>query len=295
MPDSRNNSLPPLEWLRVFEAAARLGGFTAAAKEIGLTQAAVSQRIQALEARLGVPLFQRQRRGVQLTADGEAYVPHVRDALDRLRRSTTDLFGTPRKRLSIAAPASVSSLWIAPRLKRLARDCPGLEISLSSIHRAVDYDAAETDYQVRFGHGNWSGYEARPLYREALAPAATPDLANSVTGDWRSLPTLAVKGGRDGWTEWAAALGEAPVRTPHLRFDSFITALEAACAGAGMILASLPLAEAALRSGAVVLLTDRLHSMSAGAWLVWPENRQKGRDHDVIVNTLCTSVTPINT
>lgn len=287
MSDLKQNDLPPLEWLRVFEAAARCGGFTAAANEIGLTQAAVSQRIQALEARLGVPLFQRQRRGVQLTADGEAYVPHVRDALDRLRRSTTDLFGTPRKRLSIAAPASVSTLWIAPRLKQLARDCPGLEISLSSIHRDLDYDAAETDYQVRFGHGDWPGLETRSLYREALAPAAAPALADSVMGDWRSLPTLAVKGGRDGWTEWAAALGETPVRTPHLRFDSFITALEAATAGAGMVLASLPLAEAALRSGSMVLLTDRLHSMSAGVWLVWPDNRQKGHDHDVIVRTLC--------
>lgn len=292
MANSQNNSLPQLEWLRVFEAAARLGGFTAAANEIGLTQAAVSQRIQALETRLGVPLFQRERRGVQLTADGEAYVPHVRDALDRLRRSTTDLFGTPRKRLSIAAPASVSSLWIAPRLKQLARDCPGLEISLSSIHRAVDYDAAETDYQVRFGHGDWPGQEARPLYREILAPAAAPALADSVAGDWRSLPTLAVKGGRDGWTEWATALGEAPVRTPHLRFDSFITALEAAAAGAGMILASLPLADTALRSGTVVLLSDRLHSMGAGAWLVWSENRPKGRDHDVVVRTLCIADRP---
>jgi len=289
MSDLKRNDLPPLEWLRVFEAAARCGGFTAAAREIGLTQAAVSQRIQALEARLGVPLFQRQRRGVQLTANGEAYVPHVRDALDRLRRSTSDLFGTPRKRLSIAAPASVSTLWIAPRLKRLARDCPGLEISLSSIHRDLDYDAAETDYQVRFGHGNWPGLEARSLYREVLAPAASPALAESVSGDWRSLPTLAIKGARDGWAEWAAALGEAPVRTPHLRFDSFITALEAAAAGTGMILASLPLAIAALRSGAVVRLTDRVHTMNTGAWLVWPQDQPKGHDHDVIVHTLCTN------
>lgn len=278
--------LPPLEWLRVFEASARHGGFTAAAREIGLTQAAVSQRIQGLESHLGVQLFLRLPRGVQLTADGEAYVPHVRDALNQLRRSTQDLFGTRRKHLSIAAPASVSSLWIAPRLAGLAADQPGLEISLSSIHRSLDYAATDTDYQVRFGTGDWTGYEAALMYHETLVPACAPALLKN-GADWRSLPTLAVKGPRDGWADWADAVGEPLVKTPHLRFDSFITALEAAKAGAGLLLASLPLAHSALTSGTLVGLSDQNHVMAAGAWLIWPKTLHKTRDHQIILETLC--------
>ena len=80
--------LPPLEWLRVFEAAGRLSNFTAAANELGLTQAAVSQRMRNLEEHLKTHLFLRLARGVELTAEGEAYLPHVQSALAAMRRGT---------------------------------------------------------------------------------------------------------------------------------------------------------------------------------------------------------------
>ena len=288
MSGDHDHALPPLEWLRVFEAAARHGSFTAAAAEIGLTQAAVSQRIGALEARLGVPLFHRLPRGVQLTADGEAYAPHVREAMINLRRSTADLFGAPRRRVTIAAPASVATLWIAPRLTDLASTRPDLDISLSSIHRMRDYDATDADYQVRFGTGDWPGFEAISVYREELVPACSPDLLKSTDGgDWRGLPTLAVKGARDGWAEWAAVQGGGPLRSPRLRFDSFITALEAAISGAGVVLASRPLCRQAFDVGSIVPLTDTPHVMVAGTWLIWRETRPKTRDHDLLVETVC--------
>ena len=121
----RSDPLPPLEWLRVFEAAGRLGNFTAAAAELGVTQATVSQRIGHLEARLDTHLFVRLARSVELTADGEAYLPHIKNALDAVRRGTADLFGTPRTRITIAASASVAAL---------GNIGPGPQRGLSDIH-----------------------------------------------------------------------------------------------------------------------------------------------------------------
>ena len=93
----------PLEWIRAFETAARLGSFTAAAAETGLTQSAISQRIGHLEARLGTRLFLRHARQISLTPEGEAWLPHVQLALEGLRDSAEALFGVARNRLHQAA------------------------------------------------------------------------------------------------------------------------------------------------------------------------------------------------
>jgi DNA-binding transcriptional LysR family regulator len=146
---------PNLPGLWFFEAAGRLGNFTAAANELGLTQAALSQRIRHLETRLNTHLFLRLARGVELTADGEAYLPHIKNALDAVRRGTADLFGTPRTRITIAAPASVAALWTAPRLRALSRARPTLQVLVSAIHRSSDFDATQADFEVRFGQGSW--------------------------------------------------------------------------------------------------------------------------------------------
>ena len=121
--DSSDFNMPPLEWIRAFEAAARCGSFTAAASEIGLTQSAVSQRIPHLEELLGSPLFHRQARSISLTIEGEAWLPHVRASLDNLRNSSEALFGARRGRLTISASQSIIELWLTPRLQKLREIC----------------------------------------------------------------------------------------------------------------------------------------------------------------------------
>jgi len=285
----RNDPLPPLEWLRVFEAAGRLGNFTAAAAELGVTQATVSQRIGHLEARLDTHLFVRLARSVELTADGEAYLPHIKNALDAVRRGTADLFGTPRTRITIAAPASVAALWIAPRLRALSLARPTLQVLLSTIHRSSDFDAAQADFEIRFGAGSWPERTAAKLYTEVLAPACSPDLLRgSANREWRQLPTIAVSGPREGWNKWAAATGEPPLGEPVLRFDSMITALNAARAGAGVLLASLPLAQVEFDAGSLTRLSDRDLTMTGGYWLTWPARHGWRADDDAIVSILCS-------
>ncbi|MBL4907254.1 MAG: LysR family transcriptional regulator [Sneathiella sp.] len=281
------NTLPPMEWLRSFEAAGRNGNFTAAANEIGLTQASVSQHIRALEEKLDILLFRRLPRGVELTADGEAYLPHIENALAVIKRGTADLFGRPRRKITIASPSSVSSLWVAPRLTTMSLSSTSLEISLSSVYREVDYDAVDSDYQIRYGNGHWPDRDATLLYTEALAPACAPDLLDSIEdGHWQSLPFLTVKGSRDGWREWAKARDIRPVMTSRFRFDSFITALHAAEVGAGVVLASLPLIQTHLKRQTLTLLDPKPHVMSTGAWITWPHDRLLDKYHDELINFL---------
>ncbi len=281
--------LPPLEWLRVFDAAATRGSFTAAADELGLTQAAVSQRIRNLEGRLGVPLFIRLPRGVELTVDGESYAPHVRAALSALQRSTADLFSAPRRRLSIAATSATGELWIAPRLPLLLRQLPDLQVSLFTMQRAGDYAAVNADLEVRFGAGDWPERQGKKMFDEILAPVAAPAVLEGREQDWRSLPQIAVSSFRDGWLDWAAAAQVAPPRPPSLRFDTFAQGLAAAVAGAGVLLGSLALIERELSAGRLRRLAEPSIRMKECYWLTWAAASPPYRERGLILDRLCGS------
>lgn len=258
--------LPPLEWVRAFEAAARLGSFTAAAEELGLTQAAISQRIGQLERHLDVALFHRRARTIALTVEGEAWLPHVRHALDALRDSTEAVFGTARKRLTISASQSVIELWLTPRLHRM-QALARAELSVRTLVLGA-HDAPQDDViRIRYGTGDWPHpYRAR-LYAEELAPVAAPGLARR-DEPWTSWPRIACAGPRPGWPAWAAAFGIPTTPVPRLRFDTQLSALGAAKAGLGVTLASLPLCAEALASGALVRLDPRSLPHHESYWLL---------------------------
>ncbi len=271
----------------MFDAAARLGNFTAAAIELGLTQAAVSQRLRNLEGHLGVPLFTRLPRGVELTVEGEAYAPHVRTALAMLQRSTTDLFSAPKRQLSIAASSSTIQLWIAPRLPRLLEAVPDLQVSLTTVHRSPDFAGAGADLEVRFGDGSWPGRTARKLFDEVLMPVVAPRLHRHAEDDWRRLPQIAVSGPRCGWLDWAAAVGVQPPRPPSVRFDTFAQALEAAVSSVGVLLGSLALMGQELDAGRLIQLPEPSLRMDSGYWLTWSASDASYRNHSQIVDILC--------
>lgn len=275
----------PLEWVRVFEAAGRNGSFTAAANEVGLTQAAVSQRIQNLETRLGARLFSRQARGVTLTVEGEAWLPYVSHALQGLQRSADDLFGKPLDKLVISASASVHQLWIVPRLARLGNDAH-YQVSLATMTIAPDFARSDAMLEVRYGDGRWPGMRSARLYREAVCPMAAPESAARVPR-WQELPHIAVSGPRPGWQEWAErTIGNVPP-VPRYRFDSFVSALTAARAGLGVVLGSVPLCESELSSGAMIQLSEHTLTLEAGYWLTVRQDLLPTRQWDQLVACLC--------
>lgn len=264
-------SLPPLEWLRAFEAAARLANFTAAAMELKITQAAVSQRIRLLETQLGTKLFERLPRGVILTLAGEAYAPHVQASLTALARATTDVFGADRRRITIAAAGSAMLLWIVPRLDRLKQSVPRATIKFVTVYREPDYVTAQADFDVRFGYGVWPGRDSRLLFPETLAPVAAPELVKNWP-DWRSAPAISLAGPRHGWLEWSVETGNIPPRASDVRFDSFLQVREAALRGQGVMLGSLALLEHDLAEGRLIRLDGPAVTMRQGHWLTWAEH-----------------------
>ena len=278
-------SLPPLEWIRAFEAAGRTGSFTLAAAETGLTQAAISQRIRNLENYIGASLFDRQARGVALTVDGEAWLPYVANALSALTRSADDLFAKPLKRIGVLASTSLIELWFAPRLKGFQTN---FQLSFHTLHTKADIAREDYGVQVRYGKGDWSDHRARLLYQEELAPMASPELAKQVSRNWADLPHIAVSGPRPGWMEWALLAGRPAPPPPILRFDSFGQAMAAAKAGAGVFLGSVPLCRHALEKGDLIQLSDVVLKPTEGFWMTSSIGRIPTKQWDALAK-LATS------
>ena len=285
--------LPPLDWLRTFESAARHENFTEAGVELNLTQAAVSQQIRKLESHLKVSLFHRLARGVELTAEGDAYLPSIRSSINALARSTEDLFGKRETRtITIACPTSIASLWLVPRLQWIIASRPNISLSVAAIHRPVDYEAIKADIEIRFGEGPFEGKIATHLFSEVLSPVCAPDLAKQIVDEkWQKLPCIRVAGRRSGWSEWAIEAQTSPPKRTAFRFDSFITALDAAKAGVGVLLASLPLSEVALAKKEVVRLSPVELAMPIGNWLVRKSEGHMRADIEEVCRLISHSVT----
>lgn len=285
MPQPNVVKLPPLEWLRVFEAAARLGNFTAAAAELNLTQATVSQRIKLLEEHLGTILFERLPRGVALTLAAEAFVPHVQSSLSALSRAATDVFGSDRRRIAIAAPGSALLLWIIPRLDRIMWNLPNTTIKFVTVYRDPDYDTAVADFDVRFGYGVWPGRGSKPLFPEVLSPVMSPELARQWP-DWREAPVISLAGPRNGWHEWAVETGSEPPGAADILFDSFLQVREAALRGQGVMLGSLALLDGDLRAGRLIRVDGPALTMRQNHWLTWAVDDLPQRQIDAFCNAL---------
>jgi LysR family transcriptional regulator of beta-lactamase len=266
-------NLPQLSWLRAFEAAARHSSFTAAAAEIGVTQAAVSQHIRLLESYLKISLFRRLRRGVELTAEGAAYLPHVQSGFGLIAQSTRELFGTRSEgRVKVISPISFACLWLAPRLKALSAVMPNISIELSTIHLPQNYLAQDAELEIRFGQKPFPGREAVQLTIEKLVPVAAPLLADKVRGsDWTKLPRLTLSGGREMWSQWFASAGIKAEEGPSHRFDSFVAAMAAALAGTGVLLGSRPLIDRALDEGRLTRLSPVEIESARGHFVAYAE------------------------
>ncbi len=264
--EARDFKMPPLEWIRAFEASARYGSFTAAAAQIGLTQSAISQRIGHLEKLLGTALFHRRARSITLTIEGEAWLPHVRAALGSLRESSEALFGASRGRLAISASQSIIELWLLPRLQRL-QEITNSKISVQTMVLGAHSTPQDDVIRIRYGSGDWPHVYKRKLYSERIAPVASPDLARR-KGHWTEWPRIACSGPRPGWNDWASQYGIPTTPVARLQFDTFLSGLGAARAEMGVFLASLPLCEADLAAGRLVRLGKKAMHHYESYWLL---------------------------
>ena len=165
--------LPPMSWLRAFEAAARLNSFTEAAAELGLTPSAISHQIRSLEGHLGTLLFERLPRKISLTEVGCAYLEPVRNSFRELAAASAGLFGFKGDaKLDIRAPVSFVAFWLAQRLARFSTAYPNISVRFHSTIWPDPLAPSDMDLDIRFGFGQWHGFRTELIFNEACVVAS---------------------------------------------------------------------------------------------------------------------------
>src|SRR6476469_9977349 len=167
--------LPPLAAIRAFEAAARTENFTAAAAELGMTQAAVSYQVKSLEERLGAPLFVRERGRVKLTALGSRLMPPITGAFDAIETAFASHKADDESLLTVATTHTLANTWLAWRLGAFQMEHPDLAVRLMTSNALVDLRAGDADVAIRAGSGNWEGLDKHRLFFGSFTPMASPE------------------------------------------------------------------------------------------------------------------------
>lgn len=270
------SSLPPLLWLQAFESAARTLSFTAAGNELGVTQAAISQRIRLLEDRLGQKLFVRHARSLSLTPAGQAWLPSIHDAFSRISEGTSEVFGiTSERPVTLRATPVIQQSWLAPRLVALHRQKPTILLRLVSAIWPDDFGPEGADIEIRYGRGEWSGLEMLPLGDEHLLPVCAPALARSlnVPADLAGHTLLHAVGFGVGWPGWLQAAGIAHLESEcrSLTCDNQVMTLALASQGGGVALTHHRLLE---QREDLVAPFDMSIPSDERFWLVRPSKRQ---------------------
>jgi LysR family transcriptional regulator, glycine cleavage system transcriptional activator len=236
--------LPPLNALRAFEAAARLGSFKKAASELHVTHGAVSRHVQLLEDWLGMPMFRRLNRRVELTEPGKAYLAEIGAAFDRIALATSHHVARGRTSLlQVSATATLTLRWLIPRLSSFQLSNPSIEVRLTTSNDPVDSLDAPFDVVIRRGSEEVAGYLIVWSLREHLIPISSPkllartplrrlrDLEKHTLLHATSRPTV--------WADWLKAAGVPDLKPRRsLVFEHNYQTLQAALDGVGVATAS---------------------------------------------------------
>ncbi len=250
--------LPPLNSLRVFEAAARHLSFTRAAEELFVTQAAVSHQVKALEEHLGLKLFRRRNRSLLLTEEGQSYFTDIKDVFSALGEATDKLLERSEKgSLTISLQPSFAIQWLVPRLADFNQKQPDIDVRI----KAVDMDEGsltdDVDVAIYYGRGNWAGLRADKLYQEYLIPLCSQKLLNgrvplNTLQDLNQHILLHDTSRRD-WKQFAKLYQLADIKINQGPiFSHSAMVLQAAAHGQGIALGNNVLAEPEIAAGRLV-------------------------------------------
>jgi len=271
--------LPSLNGLRAFEAAARHMSFTRAAAELNVTQTAISHQIRRLEEQLGIDLFIRRNRTLELTREALDYLPSIRSAFADLHRATARLRRSDHEsRLTVSTTASLATKWLVSRVAAFQDAHPGIEVRITTSTHLVDFQREEVDIAVRYGRGHWAGMRAHWLMAEQIFPVCSPDLPRGdrplrTPEDLAHHTLLHTTVSREDWQLWLTAAGlPASIATRRgMTFDQGFMAIQAAMEGLGVALGRLHLVEADIAAGRLVAPFDMVLPQDAGYYVVSPE------------------------
>jgi LysR family glycine cleavage system transcriptional activator len=245
--------------LTAFEAAARLGSFRMAANELGITRSAVSHQVKGLEQRLGVQLFRRDARRAELTQQGQAYYPPVRDAFDQIETQTRAIRPPAGdNELKLQVYVTVALKWLIPRLHDFERRFPDMKVRLSTSYFDWDFDDKNVDAGFILARNKAPEHHYRPLFNSLLTPVCSPSLVKGPNGlkapeDLKRHKLLYVYTAEEDWHLWLEEAGVSGIKlSDRLAVDSYILAQEAAIEGRGVAMTIGPFATEEIKAGRLV-------------------------------------------
>jgi LysR family transcriptional regulator, glycine cleavage system transcriptional activator len=278
--------LPPLAAIRAFEAAARTENFTAAAAELGMTQAAVSYQVKSLEERLGSPLFVREKGRARLTPLGARLLPPLSGAFDAIEAAFASHREEDETLLTITTTHTFANTWLAWRLGAFQMEHPDLAVRMTTSNELSDLRSGDADVAIRGGNGGWEGLEEHRLFETSFTPMASPECIAAVERrlgrklEPRDLPHQnRISPTDDWWQQWFSDNGvpadEAILRRGGIRLENQTNEGHAAMGGQGFALLTPLLWKGDVAAGRLqVPFPDRISVRGWSYWLAYPRERR---------------------
>jgi DNA-binding transcriptional LysR family regulator len=274
--DGLRRRLPSPNSLVVFEAAARLASFTAASRELGVTQAAVSRQIHNLENSLGAHLFDREYRQVGLTPAGTRLYSAVSLGLEHIAACASELRLAPDlTQITLASTVAVSAFWLRPRIAEYMATNPGVEIRLIATDDDRPDAWKEADLSIRYGRGRWPGTAAEYLFEEEIFLVCSPQYEQRVREPADLLRETLLHFDRKSldWIDWSAWLqhfGCRPGAAEHgLRFNNYAILIQAVIERQGIALGWKHMISQLVDKGLLVRVLDVSLRTDRAYWLSW--------------------------
>lgn len=272
--------LPPLRALVAFEAVARLGSIGAAARELCVTQAAVSQQLKSLETFFDTTLFERSSKGVRLTSAAQQYQPIVSGSLAHLKLQTQILFGEKETDvLSLRVNHTFCHNWLLPRLASFYQKYPFIRLDIQLVDWPSTTPCQNVDIELTNGKVESEDTHFERLFQEHWQLVCSPEFKERYqeqidSRDFASLPTVQVKGYRENWLQWLSHNQfEMSLPQVQLEISNSLHALEAVKQGVGVLLVRSLAVTELLKKGEVVLASDAFMPAESAHYLITKHSR----------------------
>lgn len=261
------NDLPPLNWLRAFEASARTLSFTGAAQELNMTQSAVSQQIKSLEGHLGKPLFHRRPRALELTQTGLSYLPVVRDAFRTLAHGTRAVTQTGKDVLRLQCNLTFAIHWLSPRLQNFSRQHPDVKLQISTELWEPRDMAQGADVEIRYSLRPSDTVHAEQIATDQYYPVCAPGY-DVTLNNLAQQPLFDCMNMMGTWAVWAEEQSLAWPTPPVTLASTYSVALAVAMSGGGLCLAHDAIADRLLKRGELIAPFSHRAEMQEAYYLI---------------------------
>ena len=282
---------PPLQYLPAFVKSAQLRSFKHAAMQLNITPSAISQQIKALEENIGLSLFKRSQRELQLTQAGASFYETAARALSAYESGWEEFCGQYiSATIHLSMISYVANEIVIPRLAEFRQAYPQIDLINHTSMATENLQDKTLDAAIRFGTPPWAGHDAQlicPAYAVPVASSEYVQQNKEKDKNWQQHSLIHGRNGFDDWQAFGGVSGKPADSNPPLYFDSYDASLCAARAGLGVALAILPISAHELRSGRLQALTDQPLECRAGFYFVSKPNDHKWKDYERVSRWLC--------